>query len=59
MQENIHYYVVVDNNENIAYLEDCKTQYEADLMLEWYKSHKWIFNENVKLYVKSSKQFFN
>lgn len=58
MQEKIHYYVVAENSENVAYLDDCKTQYEADMLLDWYKAHKWLFADDIKISVKNSKQFF-
>lgn len=58
MDENIKYYVVAENSENIVMLDECKTKYEADLMLEWYKMHMWLYADNVNLSVKASNEIF-
>lgn len=57
---NEKYYVVATNerDERYAILDECKTRYEADCMLSWHASHRWLYAEDIKFEVKSSTEFF-
>lgn len=54
------FYVVATNtsDERIALLEECTTRYEAECMLNWHVSHRWLYAENVLFEVKSSTEMF-
>lgn len=56
--DDLKWYVVAKNNDNIAILDESKTKYEADLMLEWHKAHMWLYADNIEISVKNSKEFF-
>jgi len=57
---NEKFYVVATNEEDgrIAILDECNTHYEAECMLNWHASHRWLYAENIVFEVTSSTDVF-
>lgn len=57
---NEKFYVVATNTDDdrIAILDECTTRYEAECMLNWHATHRWLYAENVLFEVKSSTEWF-
>lgn len=54
------YYVVAINktDNRLVLLDECRTRYEADCMLNWHVAHRWLYAETVEFEVKSSTEVY-